>query len=80
MDALADGEVDAFVHDAPMLKYAALDGYDGDLGVLPETFDKQFYGVAMPENSPLREEINRSLLLNAHGPSWNRLLLTYIGE
>ena len=80
MDALADGEIDAFVHDAPMLKYAALDGYDGDLGVLPETFDNQFYGVAMPENSPLREEINRSLLLNAHGPSWNRLLLTYIGE
>ncbi len=80
LEAVADGEIDAFVHDAPMLKHAVKNGYDGELGVLPETFDKQFYGIALRENSTLREEVNRALLLHASGPGWNRLLSTYLGD
>ena len=80
LEALADGEIDAFVHDAPMLQSAVIDGYDGVLGVLPETFDKQFYGIALPERSELREEVNRALLVHAHGPSWNATLSKYLGE
>lgn len=78
--ALADGSIGAFVYDAPMLKYAVRNGYEGEVGVLPETFNKEFYGIALAERSPLREQINRALLLHAHGPEWRGLLNRYIGE
>ncbi len=79
MAALRNREIDALVHDAPLLKYLSNIDPDADILVLPETFDKQFYGIALPDESPWREAINRALLKKAHGPDWNAILARYLG-
>lgn len=59
VQALAAGELDAVVHDAPLLEQ--LTPQDGDLVVLPARFQRQDYAIAFPEGSPLREPVNRIL-------------------
>ena len=80
MKALNDRDIDALVHDAPLLKYLARTEFEGMLHVLPQTFDKQFYGIALSDGSPWREVINQALLEKAHGIGWNRILTDYLGE
>jgi ABC-type amino acid transport substrate-binding protein len=80
MSELAEGQVDAVVYDAPMMQYLALNRFEGDVVVLRETFDVQYYGIALPRNSPLRESINRALLEHAHGAEWKRIVQRYVGS
>ena len=50
------------------------------LVVLPSTFQRQDYGIALPSGSPLRESLNRELLRHLQGPAWRATLLRYIGS
>lgn len=60
--ALERGQAQAIVYDAPVLRYyAAHDGRDR-VKVVGAPFNNEKYGIALPEGSPLREEINRALL------------------
>lgn len=65
--ALADGELDAFVYDGPMLEDAVARAWSGEIQVLPARFQRQDYAFAVPEGSPLRDSINRLLPDLAHG-------------
>jgi polar amino acid transport system substrate-binding protein len=78
--AIAEGEIDALVHDKPILQYLIGKGFPGDLEVLPNTFLPQDYGIALPEGSPLREPINRSLLKTIQAPEWQNTLARYLGR
>lgn len=80
MKALADGDLDAVVHDSPVLKYLVRNRFEGDLLVLPDSFDKQFYGIAMQGGSPLRERINHALLNVTNGAEWKLILGKYLGD
>lgn len=63
IQALSRNEIDAFVYDKPLLQHALESmGGNSSLFVLPLSFARQNYGIALPEKSPLREPINRSLL------------------
>ena len=77
---LNEGRIDAFVHDAPLLQYMTNNEFSGSLQVLPETFDQQYYGIALPDGSPWREGINRALLEKAHGARWNQIVARYLGD
>jgi polar amino acid transport system substrate-binding protein len=77
--ALVDSEIDAFVLDAPILKYRIHSHYRGRLQVLPEVFDQQYYGIALPNGSNLREPLNRSLLLYIQSEDWKAQLKRYLG-
>lgn len=70
MAALASGRIDAFVHDDPLLRYSVGRGGLGDLRVLPGSFGRQDYGIALPEDSPLREEVNIALLRHIESDDW----------
>ncbi|MHA6264196.1 transporter substrate-binding domain-containing protein [Arenibacterium sp. CAU 1754] len=60
--AIADGELDAVVFDGPILShYAATEGL-GKVRLLERVFRPEDYGIALAAGSPLREQINRSLL------------------
>ena len=48
--------------------------------MLPQTFDRQDYGFALPQGSALREPINRALLAIIAEPEWNQTLTRYLGE
>ena len=77
--AIEAGEIEALVYDAPILRYLIHHELKGGLEVLPHTFNREDYGIALPKNSSLREPINRILLAKIHGPEWQDLLHQYLG-
>jgi len=61
-EKLRKNEVEAVVFDAPALIYYSLNDGRQWAEVVGELFDKQSYGIALIQGSPLREEINRAFL------------------
>jgi polar amino acid transport system substrate-binding protein len=78
LDAVASEEIDAFVQDAPILLYLVNTRFNGRLQVLPGTFSRQDYGIALASGSELREALNRDLLNYIQGEGWGRLLDRYL--
>ncbi len=79
LSALDDGEVDAVVYDAPILRYQVLQDHPS-VSVLPTTFERQDYAIAMPSGSPLREQVNRAVLRVINKRSWDETLADYLGQ
>lgn len=80
LQALDRGDVDAVVYDAPILRYRINEEFQGDLAMLPDTFDQQSYGVAFSSGSELREPFNRALLRVLEGPGWRGIVQRYLGS
>ena len=78
--ALTGGEADAVVYDAPILQYLIARELNGRAHVLPGTFQRQDYAIALSEGSPLRERVNRVLLEKTGQPDWQDLLFRYLGR
>jgi len=78
--AVANGETEAVVYDAPLLRYLAKTQLQGSVEVLPFTFDRQDYAIALPFGSPLRHPINRLILEKVHEPEWQSMLDRYLGQ
>ncbi|AKM09544.1 transporter substrate-binding domain-containing protein [Croceicoccus naphthovorans] len=78
--ALADGSIDAFVHDDPILRYDVAHGRaTDDLRVLPGSFGRQDYGIALPADDPRREDVNLALLRHIESDSWTRDVTEQLG-
>lgn len=54
------GEVDAFIYDRPALHHIV--GQESDLSLLEDNFNVENYGIVLPENSTLRDDINIFLI------------------
>ena len=66
--ALNSGALKAVVYDAPVLRYYLSRKVGTRLRLVGPTFEKQFYGIGLQQDSPLRLPINRALLaLNERG-------------
>jgi polar amino acid transport system substrate-binding protein len=59
---LQDGKVDAIVYDAPVLQYYASHQEKGLVKVVGAVFNREYYAIALPNGSPLKENINMILL------------------
>jgi len=59
---LAEGDLDAIVHDLPTLQYYVNTEGRGKVEVVGKMFNKQDYAFLYPESSRLNESINRALL------------------
>jgi len=79
LQALAEGSIDAFVHDAPILRYYQQEDFPNEVRVLPGTFLEQYYGIALPHESPYRNAINQVLLEHLSGDAWERQKRRYLG-
>jgi len=79
LKAVSEKEMDAFVYDAPIVKYIVKDSYFNHLRVLPEVFNRHYVSMAMPEGSFLRESLNRALLKVTEKDQWKDLLQSYLG-
>jgi ABC-type amino acid transport substrate-binding protein len=80
LQAVVDGEIDAFVFNDLVLRYLARTEFPGRLRVLPRTFDHYHLKMAIPAGSPLREPLNRALLKVLDGGEWSRRVERYIGS
>jgi ABC-type amino acid transport substrate-binding protein len=79
LEALAQGDLDAVVYDAPVMRYLIAQGEVEGLRVLSENLRRQDYALAFPPESPARESVNRSLLRQVADPSWEQILNGYLG-
>jgi polar amino acid transport system substrate-binding protein len=61
-ELLDQNQADALVYDAPVLQYYASHLGKGRTQVVGPIFKQEFYGIALPTGSTLREPINRALL------------------
>lgn len=77
--ALARGELDAFVYDQPLLQYFAETDFRGRIHVLANDFRRQDYAIALPENSALKEPIDRQLLNQLESAAWQQQVARYLG-
>jgi len=79
LQAVSEGMIDALVYDAPILRYLVNQEFRGELQVLPNTFQRQDYGIALQTGSALREPINGVLLEKIQAPTWQDILYRYLG-
>ncbi len=80
LGAISQNKADAMVYDAPLLTYLINGRFEGKLEVLESLFELQDYGIAFPENSRLREPVNRAMLSIIHSPEWQTTLEKYLGN
>jgi len=80
LNAVADDRIDAVVYDAPILHYMAETDFKGRMFILPQTFSRQDYAIALPQGSDLQEPLNRSLLGVTSQPVWHTILERYLGK
>jgi len=80
LEAVAAGHFDAVVYDRPILQYLTNRQMQGSLHVLPSTFERQDYGIALPEGSQRRDPFNRTLLTIIEEDAWGATLRRYLGE
>ncbi len=77
--ALADGSLDAVVYDAPILRHLIKSRWEERVEVLHGRFKRQEYALAFPQGSPLREEVNRTILAHQAGQTWRKAIIDHLG-
>ncbi len=80
LDELAAGRYDALVYDKPILQYLSNQSDARQIQVLPNSFERQDYGIAFPEGSDLRGPVNQKLLEVIASDEWQALLQRYLGR
>ncbi|MBR0551202.1 transporter substrate-binding domain-containing protein [Sphingomonadaceae bacterium LXI357] len=79
--AVRSGQIDAFVYDRPLLAYLIRDGGEGKgLRLVPGTFGRQDYAFALPQDSKMREPLNRALLERIESPEWAAKVKQVLGR
>ncbi|MCW8850032.1 MAG: transporter substrate-binding domain-containing protein [Melioribacteraceae bacterium] len=79
-DLIENKQIDAFVYDAPILKYYVKSkNIANKFRVLPIILDPINYAFALPTNSNLRESINRVLLREIDKKEWKTVVNNYLG-
>lgn len=61
-DAIESGGADAFVFDSPILRYYEANEGAGIARTVGGLLDEEYYGIALPADSPLKEPIDLALL------------------
>ena len=79
LKTLAAGRVDAVVYDAPILQYLIHQKHSDYLTMLPGTFERQDYAIALSQGGKLRESINQVLLAKLREPWWRETNRRYLG-
>ncbi|MGI9420252.1 MAG: transporter substrate-binding domain-containing protein [Geminicoccaceae bacterium] len=77
--ALEAGELDAIVHDAPILAYYAAKQGRGRARTVGSIFRPEKYGIALPAGSKLVEPINRQLLRLRENGTYGELIEKWFG-
>ncbi len=80
MQSVARGETDAVVYDRALLQYRNLQMGDQRLTLLPGIFQKQIYGLALPDKSPLRAPLSEQILNVTEQDAWQATISRYLGK
>ncbi len=80
LDAVENEQAPAALYDAPLLVDRLAEREDSRLQVLPERVERLDYAFMLPEQSQLREPINRELLEVIGSEAWDRALDRFLPE
>lgn len=81
LTAVEQGKIEAFVYDKPLLQYLVnISDNKEKLHIVAGTFGRQDYGIALPPESPLREDINQALLMHLQSDDWRNDLIEVFGK
>ncbi|WP_107851771.1 transporter substrate-binding domain-containing protein [Oceanimonas marisflavi] len=80
MMSVVTGETDAIVYDRALMQYRNLQLGQQKLTVLPGVFAEQLYALALPERSPLREQISEQVLRVTEADGWRDVRAAYLGK
>jgi polar amino acid transport system substrate-binding protein len=78
LQALADGRLDAFVYDRPLLAWTVRQNFSG-VQVLKITLGRQDYAIALPFGSALRLPLDTALLEATESEWWKQVVYRYLG-
>ena len=76
-NALMREQADAVVYDAPVLDYLATTQGNERVRLVGDPFRLEYYGIALPSGSSLKEPIDRALLGIMEDGTYERLLQTW---
>ncbi len=80
LEAVKAGKLDAFVYDRPILEWNVRKAFVDDVQVLDKLFEHENYAIAVPEGSPLRQQIDLAMVDELRGSWWRDVLLRYLGQ
>lgn len=80
LEKLLSKSVDAIVYDTPSILHLAKNSGNGKVEIAGNVFDKQFYAIALPTNSNLREPINRALLTLQENGIYDSIYKKWFGD
>ena len=78
LEALADKRVDGFLYDEVTLNYYASRSHGSSISVYPTKMKRLQFAFSMPNGSPIRKDINATLLSLMNEPYWD-FLADYYG-
>jgi polar amino acid transport system substrate-binding protein len=79
LSAVRDGNAEIVVYDAPILKWWIRKSFQS-LGVGEQILVRDDYGFAFAKNSPLRKQVNTTLLKILREPVWQGIKRRYLGD
>lgn len=79
LSAVQKGEVDAIIHDEPVLRYRSRKDQDW-LVISDRMLTRDDYGFGLTNGSMLREKLNGALISILHEPIWNEIRERYLGD
>lgn len=77
--AFQAGDIDSAVFDGPILAYFATTDGRNESRLIERVYRPENYGIALPSGSPLREDINQSLLKLREDGTYDALLEHWFG-
>lgn len=77
--ALAQGQADALVYDAPVLLYYAAHEGKGKVQVVGSIFHREDYGIVFPSGSAYRKLVNEALLKMKENGTYDQLYKKWFG-
>jgi polar amino acid transport system substrate-binding protein len=78
--AVSLGKVDAFLYSEATLRYIVNHENQGAVEILPEILESRHFAFALPQDSPLREPLNRAVLKVTAQPLWRDIQYRYLGQ
>ena len=78
-DALAADEIHCIVSNVPVMRYINNSSHYGQLAISPQFLVRNNMGIALQDDSPLRESIDNLLLRKIAEPHWQQAVYRYLG-
>lgn len=79
LDAFSSGEIEAVVFDGPILAFFVQEKKGHNARLIERVYRPENYGIALPTGSPMREEINRTLLRLREDGTYDDLVDRWFG-